>query len=101
VAGIAALVQSEFAGDAVKSTPATFVAPTVTVRVLGANASPALSGVTVFVPATTPEKLYFPVESAVVVAVVAPLSFTEAPAPFVMDPETLTGEEVVNTTSTQ
>jgi hypothetical protein len=101
VTGVTALVQSEFACEAVKSTPVRFAAPTVTLRVLGVNVSPDFVGVTVSVPATTPANVYLPEASAVVVAVVAPLSFTVTPAPFVMVPETLTGAEVVKTTSTQ
>jgi hypothetical protein len=66
---------------AVKVTPLTFAPLTVTARDKGLKLNPALLGVTVYGPLLSPEKLKLPDGSAVVVALLVPLSVTVAPLP--------------------
>jgi hypothetical protein len=66
---------------AAKFNPVMLADVIVAVCVLGLNVNPALLGVTAYVPAANPPKLYAPELLALVVALVAPLKVTVAPLP--------------------
>jgi hypothetical protein len=68
-------------GLATKLSPVMFAEVTIAARVVGLNENPVLLGVTAYVPADKPLKLYAPDVFVVVVAVAAPLSVTVAELP--------------------